>query len=278
MKSANNTKNAHTDVAAPATKPPLAQETPRLTSGQFKRFSDLVYRQCGIHLTNDKEALLNARIAKRLRILGVQADQYFHIVSRNRTEMNRFVDAVSTNHTFFFREAQSFRILQPHCRRIWCAAASSGEEPYSIAAYCYDSGFKPTILATDISESCLEKAGSGIYPLQSAKHIPGRILRKCFQKGKNQWDGHMRVRPEIRRMVHFERFNLVRDTAPQDRFDAIFCRNVMIYFDTQTKENVVAMLCSILEPNGHFVIGGAESLNNLNHRLTYVQPSVYQKN
>lgn len=252
-------------------------ETPRLTSRQFDRYCTLIYRQCGIHLTKDKEALLNARIAKRLRNLGVQADQYYKIISQNTEEMNRFVDAVSTNHTFFFREAQSFQVLQPEYRRIWCAASSSGEEPYSIAAHCYNQGFLPSIFATDISESCLQKARSGVYSLQSAKYIPEGILKKCFQKGKHPWDGYMRVKPEVRRMVHFERFNLIKDSAPHDMFDTIFCRNVMIYFDTRTKEKVIEMLCSKLQSKGYFVIGGAESLNNLKHRLTYIQPSVYQK-
>jgi chemotaxis protein methyltransferase CheR len=256
---------------------PLAHETPRLTPRQFERYSALIYRQCGIHLTKDKEALLNARIAKRLRKFGVQPDQYYRIISQNAEEMNRFLDAVSTNHTFFFREAQSFRVLQPECKRIWCAAASSGEEPYSIAAHCYDRGFHPFIFATDISESCLQKAGSGVYPLESATYIPERILKKCFQKGKNQWDGYMRVKPEIKRMVRFEHFNLIRDAAPQGKFDTIFCRNVMIYFDNRTKEKVLKMLCSKLHSKGHFIIGGAESLNNLGHRLTYIEPCIYQK-
>jgi chemotaxis protein methyltransferase CheR len=256
---------------------PIVHETPRLTPRQFERYCTLIYQQCGIHLTKDKEALLNARIAKRLRNLGVQADQYYRIISQNTEEMNRFVDAVSTNHTFFFREAQSFRVLEPVCKRIWCAASSSGEEPYSIAAHCYDQGFQPTIYATDISGSCLQKARSGVYPLESAKHIPERILKKCFQKGKDQWNGYMRVKPEIKRMVHFEHFNLIKDAAPQDMFDTIFCRNVMIYFDNQTKEKVVEMLCSRLQSKGYLIIGGAESLNNLRHRLTYIEPSVYQK-
>lgn len=256
---------------------PIVHETPSLTQRQFKRYCTLIYQQCGIHLTKDKEALLNARIAKRLRKLGVRADQYYRIISQNAEEMNRFVDAVSTNHTFFFRETQSFQVLQPECKRIWCTASSSGEEPYSIAAYCYDQGFQPSIFATDISESCLQKARSGVYSLQGAKNIPERILKKCFQKGKDQWHGYMRVKPEIRRMVHFERFNLIKDSAPQNMFDTIFCRNVMIYFDNQTKEKVLQMLCTRLQPKGHFVIGGAESLNNLRHRLTYIEPSVYQK-
>jgi chemotaxis protein methyltransferase CheR len=256
---------------------PIVLETPRLTQRQFERFCMLIYRQCGIYLTKDKEALLNARIAKRLRNLGVPADQYYRIISQNAKEMNRFVDAVSTNHTYFFREAQSLRVLEPECKRIWCAASSSGEEPYSIAAYCYDQGFQPSIFATDISGSCLQKARSGVYPLESAKHIPEQILKKCFQKGKAQWDGFMRVKPEIKRMVHFERFNLIKDAAPQGMFDTIFCRNVMIYFDSQTKEKVLETLCSRLRSKGHFIIGGAESLNNLKHRLTYVEPSVYRK-
>jgi chemotaxis protein methyltransferase CheR len=249
----------------------------RLTHRQFKRYCELVYQQCGIHLTHDKKALLNARLAKRLHRLGLQADQYYRLIREDAREMTRFVDAVSTHHTYFFRETQSFHILRHGCRRIWCAASSSGEEPYSIAAYCFDLGFQPEILATDISEACLQKARTGIYPSQNAKHIPERILKSCFQKGINRWHGYIRVKPRIRQMVHFQPFNLIEGIVPDHRFDVIFCRNVMIYFDRRTKEKVLETLCSRLLPNGYFVIGGAESLSGLNHRLTYIEPSVYRK-
>lgn len=249
----------------------------RLTHRQFKRYCELVYQQCGIHLTHDKKALLNARLAKRLRRLGLQADQYYRLICKNAREMTHFLDAVATHHTYFFRESRSFEILRHDCRRIWCAASSSGEEAYSVAAYCFDLGFQPEILATDISENCLQKARTALYPSQNVRHIPERILKSCFQKGINRWHGYIRVKPKIRQMVHFQRFNLIKDIAPDDRFDVIFCRNVMIYFDCQTKEKVLETLCSRLQPNGYFVIGGAESLSGLNHRLTYIKPSVYRK-
>lgn len=250
----------------------------QLTDIEFKQYCDLVYEECGIHLTSEKRQLLNARLSKRLRKLSVEADVYLRIIAKNPIERSRFVDAISTNHTYFFRESRSFRHIDEACRNIWCAAASSGEEPYSLAAYCHNHNIRASIWATDISNTCLEKARRGIYPLSSKNNIPADVLKKCFQRGCNQWTGFMRVRPVVKEMVQFERFNLLDCKLPERNFDMIFCRNVMIYFDGQTKEKVVRNLVSVLRPQGYFIIGGAESLNGLDHRLKYVEPSVYMKN
>jgi chemotaxis protein methyltransferase CheR len=249
----------------------------QLTDREFKQYCALVYDECGIHLTDEKRQLLHARLGKRLRNLGVEADAYMRILEQDPQERVRFVDAISTNHTFFFRESRSFRYIDAACRNIWCAAASSGEEPYSLAAYCHRHHIQASIWATDISNTCLEKARRGIYPFSAKDHIPADILKKCFQKGRNQWSGFLRVRPEIKSMVRFARFNLMGDKLPEQVFDIIFCRNVMIYFDSRTKERVVRRLASVLKSKGYFIIGGAESLNGLDHPLKYLEPSVYLK-
>ncbi len=249
----------------------------QLTEKEFKQYCALVYDECGIHLTGEKRQLLNARLSKRLRKLGVEADEYMRIIKQNPEERCRFVDAISTNHTFFFRESKSFHHIDETCKNIWCAAASSGEEPYSLAAYCHTRNIRTSIWATDISKACLEKARRGIYPITSKNNIPADVLKKCFQKGRNHWAGFMRVRPVIQEMVQFQRFNLLDSKLPERVFDIIFCRNVMIYFDSRTKEKVVHNLTSVLKPKGYLIIGGAESLNGLDHRMKYVEPSVYMK-
>ncbi|MGD9223306.1 MAG: protein-glutamate O-methyltransferase CheR, partial [Desulfobacteraceae bacterium] len=249
----------------------------QLTNRQFRQYCDIVYRQCGIILNEDKRELLSARLGRRLRVLGMQAGKYLELIHSDTEEMEKFVDAISTNHTFFFRESGAFDIISSGCRDIWCAASSSGEEPYSLASYCHHHGIQTTILATDISRSCLEKGRKGLYPIDSGKHIPTPILKQCFQRGIGQWSGFLRVKPQIKKNVRFERFNLLTDQVPNKMFDIIFCRNVMIYFDLPTKEKVVHKLCSTLNQGGHFVIGGAESLNGLSHTLKYMAPSVYRK-
>ncbi len=247
-----------------------------MTDRQFKKYCAIVYSECGINLTEEKRELLNARIAKRLRTLDIKADQYLALIQSDPTEMKLFMDAISTNHTYFFRESKSFKYLNG-CRDIWCAASSSGEEPYSLAMYCMELGFAPSILATDISESCLKTGKSAVYPMKSTSSIPKKLLRRYFQKGQGKWEDHIRAKADIRRLVKFERFNLLKDRVPSGPFDIIFCRNVMIYFDTPTKEEVVKKLSRALKQGGTFIIGGAESLSGLQHGLKYLEPSVYLK-
>ena len=249
----------------------------QLTDKEFNRYCAIVYAECGIHLTGEKRQLLNARLSKRLRKLGVQADEYLRIIEKNPDERRCLLDAVSTNHTFFFRESGSFRYIDATCKHIWSAAAASGEEPYSLAAFCHSRNINASIWATDISTTCLDKARRGIYPISGKNNIPADILKKCFQKGRNQWEGFMRVRPVIKAMVRFERVNLLDGRPPRQEFDMVFCRNVMIYFDRPTKEKVVRNLASVLRPKGYFIIGGAESLNGLAHPFKYVEPSVYRQ-
>jgi len=248
-----------------------------LTSRQFKQFCALTYRESGIVLNDEKRNLLNSRLSKRLRVLNIDAGDYFSLVRKDSEELQNFLDAISTNHTFFFRESGSFKYLTKGIRDIWCAASSSGEEPYSLAIYCLEQGFKPAILATDISQKCLENGKRAIFDNKCLSNIPKHMTRLYFQKGQGKWNNHVKVKESVRKLVRFERFNLLKDPLPPRPFDIIFCRNVMIYFDASTKEFVVKNLCKTLQPNGYFIIGGAESLSGLNHDLKYIEPSVYRK-
>ncbi len=249
----------------------------KLNDRLFKNYCDLVYREIGVNLTEDKRELLNARISKRLRTQNVNPEDYFKMIQKDPDEMRAFLDAISTNHTFFFRESKSFGYLDKKCSKIWCAASSSGEEPYSLAVYCLDKGFRPSITATDISDTCLEKGKKGVYPKQSASNIPMHMLKTYFQKGNGKFQDYIKVKDDVKRMVNFERFNLIKDAPPRETCDIIFCRNVMIYFDSPTKTQVVAKLSRVLRQNGYFIIGGAESLSGLSHPLKYIEPSVYMK-
>jgi chemotaxis protein methyltransferase CheR len=250
----------------------------KVTAKQFKQFSELVYHECGINLHDGKQQLLAARLAKRLRVTGItNVDEYLRILDTDSRELINFLDAISTNHTYFFRESHHFSVLTESCRKIWCAASSSGEEPYSIAMDCLEKGFAPEILATDISTKVLRLAQQGVYPVERAKSVVPNVLKRYFQKGTGKWEGFIRVKDHLRKMVNYQRFNLLSDPLPNHQFDIVFCRNVLIYFDNTVKTDVVNKLYKAVKPAGYFVIGGAESLNNIQHGFKYIRPSIYQR-
>ena len=249
-----------------------------ITEKQFNQFSNLVYQECGINLHDGKQQLLQARVSKRLRATGIKSiGEYLTRINEDAAELVDFIDAISTNHTYFFREKHHFTYLDETHKQIWCAASSSGEEPYSIAIHCLEKGFRPSIQATDISTNVLKKGRAGIFPTERAKSLAASTLKNYFQKGSGKWKGFIRVKDDIRKMVTFQRYNLVTDPVPAKEYDIIFCRNVLIYFDNPTKAKVVNKLYSALKGGGYLIIGGAESLNNIEHCYTYVSPSVYQK-
>ncbi len=250
----------------------------KITGKQFKKFSQLIYDQCGINLHEGKQQLLKTRLAKRLRRTGINSiDEYLKVLEIDDQELILFLDAISTNHTFFFRESGHFKYLQKKHLNIWCAASSSGEEPYSVAIDCLEKGFTPTILATDISTNVLQLGQRGVYPVERAKNVAQPLLGRYFQKGTGKWDGHIKVKNNLKRMVTFNRFNLISDQLPSKEFDVIFCRNVLIYFDNIVKTDVINKLFNALKWNGYFIIGGAESLSSLKHGYTYIEPSIYMK-
>lgn len=249
-----------------------------MTSGQFKRFCELVYSECGINLNDGKQQLLQARLSKRLRSTGIDSvAEYLKVIENNPQELMFFLDAISTNHTYFFRESHHFEHLGCDHLKIWCAASSSGEEPYSVAIHCLEKRFRPSILASDISTRMLEIGSNGVYAIEKTKSLPPHVLKKYFQRGVGKWDNHIRVKNEIKQMVTFKRYNLLSDPAPSREFDVIFCRNVFIYFDNVTRAQITNKLSGALKPLGYFIIGGAESLNTIDHPFKYIQPSIYRK-
>lgn len=260
-----------------------------LSRKQFHELKEMVYAISGINLHEGKLELLKSKIAKRMRVTKKGFEEYLDYLRANEHEVVEFIDTVTTNHSFFFRENRSIAYIieqlseLPHAGskplKIWCAACSTGDEPYSIAVQLAACGLDFSILATDISHSVLATAVRGIYRNEKLKNVPLPLLHRYFQRGSGKYRGFVRIKKEIAARVRFERFNLITDPPPQDSFDAISCRNVMIYFDLPTSERVVNKLYQSLGPRGYFAIGNAESLMNLNHPFKTVRkiPSLYTK-
>ena len=258
-----------------------------LSQKQFHELKTLVYNISGINLHEGKRELLKSKIAKRMRVTKKSFSEYLNYLNRNQAEVIEFIDTVTTNHSFFFRENRSIEYIVDRLEsdpktagrgvKIWCAACSTGDEPYSIAVQLAARDIPFSILATDISHSVLEIATRGIYRNDKIKNVPTSILHRFFQRGSGKYRGCVRIKKEIASRVRFARFNLVTDSPPGDRFDAVSCRNVMIYFDLPTSEKVVNKLYHAIRPGGYFAIGNAESLMNLKHRFGSVPgiPSLY---
>jgi chemotaxis protein methyltransferase CheR len=262
---------------------------PVLTDRDMARIVKLVYEHSGITLHDGKKALVVARLQKRLRALGMSSFAAYmaHVeTDASGAELSAFVDAIATNHTSFFREDQHFRFLAERAAtvgggpfRIWSAACSTGEEPYSIAMTLDRVNPRPafTILASDISTKALAAAKNGVYRMATVQSVPLDLLRRYFQKGLGAQDGLARVHPDLQRGVEFRRMNLLDVGDISGRFDVIFCRNVMIYFDRAVQQRVVSMLERHLRPGGYLLISHSESLNGVTHQLQWVAPAIYQR-
>ena len=259
----------------------------------------LIYERSRIHLGPDKRVLVTSRLAKRLRHHGLDDyGQYCGLLRspRGEEELQFLIDRISTNHTHFFREMKHFDFLsdtvipawQAGARRaqpfrIWSAASSTGEEAYSIAIHLAEH-FAPAesgrwqIEGTDISTRVLEIAQRGIYEAEKLAGVAPEMLRRHFQRGVNEWAGHLRVKDGLRKRANFQHLNLLDGNYPFDRpFDLIFCRNVMIYFDRPTQEILVRQLAEKLTPGGHLLVGHSESLSGVKHELKLVRPAIYFK-
>jgi chemotaxis protein methyltransferase CheR len=265
----------------------------KLRPQEFRTIRQMMYDSFGIDL-DGKEVLISARLSKKLRELNLASyEQYIEYVQQDVSgeSLASMVDALTTNHTSFFREAQHFyylrHIILPTLSpsdpiRIWSAACSTGEEPYSIAFTLLEelghaSGLRASIVATDISTKVLAHAEGGIYPESRFESIPVERLRHLVLKGSGESSGHYMVRKEIRSLITFSRLNLMEDFSHMGLFSVIFCRNVMIYFDRETQQHLVNRLAAQLEPGGHLFIGHSESLNGIEHPLRYVCPATYRK-
>lgn len=258
-----------------------------LSKKQFNELKRMVYTISGINLHSGKLELLKSKIAKRMRMTKKSFNQYLDYLHSNENEVIEFIDTVTTNHSFFFRENKSIEHIvhqfqsQNRSRpfKVWCAACSTGDEPYSIAVQLKALDLPFSILATDISHSVLTTATRAIYRNDKLKNVPLSLLHRYFQKGRGKFKGFVKVKKEITDHVKFKQFNLITDSPPSEQFDAISCRNVMIYFDLPTSEKVVNKLYNSVQTKGFFAIGNAESLMNLNHGFTSIPkiPSLYIK-
>lgn len=264
-----------------------------LSDRDFQRVRNTIYEQVGIDLKG-KESLVEARLSKQLRTLKFKSfKEYLQYVENDSsgTALTNMVDALTTNHTTFLREPQHFDFLRKRVIpelalhsdfRIWSAACSSGEEPYSIAFTVIDGTgegvrSRASILATDISTKVLAIAQKGVYEADRFRNVPVDQMRRHLLKGVDSVNQKYMIKPGPKAMVQFQRLNLMEDFAHVGMFSVIFCRNVMIYFDRLTQENLVNRLAARLQPEGYLFIGHAESLNGIRHSLEYVMPAVYRK-
>lgn len=265
----------------------------KLKPHEFNLIRRMMHESFGVDLLG-KEVLVAARLGKKIRELGCRTfREYCDYVQQDATggALTAMVDALTTNHTSFFREPQHFdylrKVILPGLRakerlRIWSAACSTGEEPYSIAftlaeALSQEEASSLRILATDISTRVLATAAQGRYPAARFHNISQERLRRHLLKGFGEAEGQYLVKKEIRGMIDFERLNLMEDFSRVGSFSVIFCRNVMIYFDQPTQQSLVNRLAARLEDGGHLFIGHAESLNGIEHPLQYVCPATYRK-
>jgi chemotaxis protein methyltransferase CheR len=270
----------------------------RLTRGQFGRIRQLVESMSGIHLAPDKRELVRARLRRRLRALRLtDFDDYLRLVAADRSgrELETMLDLVATHLTGFFRESDHFECLRreltarshtnahPRRVRIWSAGCATGEEAYSLAITLREAlpdaaAWDARILATDLAARGLAVARRGVYTAERVAEVPPVLRARYFEPTGDGGDGDaLAVRHEARALLTFARLNLVEPWPMRGPFDAIFCRNVMIYFDRHTQRGLVQRFGEILAPNGLLFLGHCESLTGSHPGLRFVQPSVYRR-
>ena len=243
------------------------------TEQDFQKVRTLIYRHAGISLSDVKGDMVYSRLARRLRAIGMDSfTEYLAHLERvdDANEWQAFTNALTTNLTAFFREAHHFPILAEHLRRvrtpvsIWCSASSTGEEPYSIAMTAREAfgTLKPPveIVATDIDTNVLATAARGVYPLERIERLSDERRRKFFLKGSGANAGHVKVRDALRALIKFQPLNLLAAQWPvSGPFDAIFCRNVMIYFDKQTQATILNRFAPLMKPDALLFGGHSEN-------------------
>ena len=273
---------------------------PSASHSEFRLFQELIHREVGIFLSDAKMALLSGRLAPRLRELRLDSFQAYHrhVTEVDPAERVRMLDCITTNETRFFREPQQFdfleKVLIPRLRddaaagrrprrlRVWSAASSSGEEAYSLAMVFLthlppEAGWSIEIFGSDISTRVLEKARGGVWFEDRAREIPERYFKRYMVRGMGAQKSTISAGPDIRSVVRFDRLNLMSNPYPvSGRFDLIFCRNVLIYFDPPTKERVVSNLLTYLGADGLLFLGHAESMLSMSNRLRRVGPTIYE--
>lgn len=269
-------------------------DNPGIDRKSFNRLSAIVYRESGITLKWEKATLMVGRLSKRVRTLGLaNFAQYADLLDANShpKEMTELLDAMSTNVTYFFREPEHFEFLRDTYQeyvkegrkrlRVWCAAASTGDEPYTIAMTLLDHtppGVDLRILATDISTQALAKAILGEYPEKAMTEVPRTLSDRYFRRTLVNGQTRYLASDAMKSSLLFRQFNLVKFPYQlSGPLDIIMCRNVMIYFDPPTRQKIVDQFTRLLRPGGHLIISHSESLSDLNITLEMVRPSVYLK-
>jgi chemotaxis protein methyltransferase CheR len=254
----------------------------------FDHIREILYVKAGIRLADSKDSMVYSRLARRLRALKIPTfSKYLLFLHQNPVEEQSFINALTTNLTSFFREKHHFPVLEAYLRthpgkkRIWCAASSTGEEPYSIAmtvAKTYKSFVTEVeIIASDIDSAVLELASSGVYAQSSIKNLNQDICKQFLQRGKGSNAGKVRVVPELRNMVDFRQINLTHtnwNIEPQ--VDVLFCRNVMIYFDKTTQVEILSRMVALMPADGLYIAGHSETFTGAGHLVTLIGKTVYQ--
>ncbi|TAK88744.1 MAG: protein-glutamate O-methyltransferase CheR [Aquabacterium sp.] len=260
-----------------------------LNEKEFHGFKQLIFDRAGIHMSNAKKPLVSGRLAKRLLQRGLDTySDYLHLIQQDQAERQTAIDLLTTNETYFYREPKHFEFLSsqiaPALRqqsevRIWSAACSSGEEPYTLAMVLAEAlgHTRFDILASDISTRVLETARQGLYPIEDAANIPKSTKARYCLKGVGSQEGWFLVDKPLRDKVSFDQINLNERLPDVGLFDVIFLRNVMIYFSVDTKKAVMARMVAQLKPGGWFFISHSESLHGVTDQLQMVRPSIYRK-
>jgi chemotaxis protein methyltransferase CheR len=261
------------------------------TDADFDRVQSLIYKRAGISLHDGKHAMVYSRLSRRLRDTGYQSfkDYLSWLESTDGPEWQEFINALTTNLTSFFRERHHFEIFADLLKskpampnwRVWCSAASTGEEPYSIVMTALDSlGPRAnfSLAASDIDSKVLATAANGVYRLESLKGVDAQQTQKYFLRGKGGNDGMVRVKPELRQKIEFLMVNLIRDDWPfREPFDVVFCRNVMIYFDAQTQRSVLERIHRVMKPGALLFVGHAENFSESKDLFTLKGKTVYER-
>ena len=269
-----------------------------LSLEDFHQFSDYIYAQFGIKMPDIKRVMLQGRLLKRIRELKMKSyteyKDYFFSPEGQKNEIYKFLSVVTTNKTDFFREPVHFDYLTSEALpelasrgrkniKIWSAACSSGEEPYTIAVVVNEyienhPGLTYSLLGTDISANVLEKAARGIYPEKSIDMIPLSLKKKYFLRSKDRENPTVRVAPQLQRNFSLKYLNFMDPVYDiKDEFDIIFCRNALIYFDRETQEKVINKLCSKLVTGGYMFIGHSESMANMEVPLVNIKPTIFKR-
>lgn len=257
----------------------------------FHKVRGLLHKRSGISLSESKSQMVYSRLARRLRLLDLNSfSEYFEYLEQNEGEWQEFVNALTTNLTSFFRENHHFEALAKHLRhlpkrnepfRIWCSAASTGEEPYSLAITAmeaFDSLTPPVqILASDIDTNVLDTARQGIYPINRIDPLSEGRKKTFFMRGTGSQAGLVRVRGELRELIEFQQINLLGQQWPiKPGLDVIFCRNVMIYFDKPTQQHLLGRMVKLLRPDGLFFAGHSESFVHATHLVRLIGRTIYR--